>query len=71
MEVYSRSYSWKGLIASVIMTPLLILCLIGVYSEAGATGKMPVYIALMVMLTLAVWAFCKSVKQLRNRSRDE
>ncbi len=66
MEVYSRSYIWKGLISSVLLAALMILCMIGVYSMKGATGKLSVYIALMVMLTLAVCVFVKSVKQLRN-----
>ncbi len=66
MEVYSRSYIWKGLISSVLVAALMVLCMIGVYSMKGATGKLSVYVALMVMLTLAVWVFVKAVKQLRQ-----
>ena len=60
---------WKGMISSVIIAVVLILCLIGVNSMKGAVGKISVNIAIMVLLIgdlVALWSCVKRLRKLRN-----
>jgi hypothetical protein len=47
---------WKGLISGIILAAVLVLCPIGVSSVKGAVGKLPVNIAILILLSETSWA---------------
>ena len=60
---------WRGLIASVLLAIILILCLIGVNSMKGAVGKLSVNIAILVLLIgdlAAMWSCVRRLRRLRD-----
>jgi hypothetical protein len=65
----SSSFLWQGLISSIVMAPILVLCLIGVNSMKHAVGKISVNIAIGILLAGDLYVLQKAVKQLRNRRR--
>lgn len=58
---------WKGIISGSILAVVLVLCLIGVNSVKGAVGKLPVNIAILVLLVGDLAAMWSCVRRLRNR----
>lgn len=58
---------WKGIISGAILAGILILCLIGVNSMRGAVGKLPVNIAILVLLVGDLAAMWSMVRRRRNR----
>ena len=63
----SPYFLWKGLICGIIIATVLILCLIGVNSMKGATGKLSVNAAILVLLVGDLLVMWSVVKRLRKR----
>ncbi|HEV2579100.1 MAG TPA: hypothetical protein VGU25_17980 [Acidobacteriaceae bacterium] len=65
---------WKGIISSVILAVILVLCLIGVNSMKGAVGKLSVNIAILVLLVgdlAGMWSMVKRLRRRRDNSLGE
>jgi hypothetical protein len=66
MSASSPWFLWRGLISTIILAVILVLCLIGVNSMKGAVGKLSVNIAILVLLAGDLAILWHALKQLRN-----